>query len=95
MTRRFQRSEVVTLLGVDESFLLQLEEEEIVVAEPDGYADDALERIRFARTLVRDLDVNLPGVVVALQLTKRIETERQQFEDLVHKLRAMLDSSGT
>lgn len=91
MTRQYLRAEVAKMLGVEESFLVLLEAEEIVIARDDAYAAADLERIRFSHTLMHELDVNLPGIVVALQLMKRLEEERVRFEETLEALQRGLE----
>ena len=85
----FTRRQVVELLSIEEGFLVQLEQEEIIQidapdAEPEaGYSEMMLERARVADNLVRDLDVNLAGVAVIVQM-------RENLADLRHELDAAL-----
>ena len=69
----YTRHEIVELLELDEVFLVSLEREEIVVrdAPPEAegeFSERMLERARVAQNLVRDLEVNLPGVAVIVRL---------------------------
>jgi hypothetical protein len=85
------RREVVTVLNVEESFVLELESEAIVKADAEGRFDPtALERIRLCHTLHDELGVNLEGLEVALQLIDRIHAERTQFRQVLDWLRSEL-----
>lgn len=86
----FTRRQVLELLDLDESFLLALEEESIAApeqSEPEPvYSDWTLERIRVARILVQDLDVNLPGAAVILRMREELAELRRRVAALVSEL---------
>jgi len=92
----FTRREIVELLSINEGFLVQLEQEEIVqcdTADEPGPADEVrysevmLERARVADNLVHELDVNLAGVAVILQMRENLATLRHQLEAALGELR--------
>lgn len=88
MTHRddMNRSELLRVLGVDELFLCELEEEEIVHADEHGHFDgSAAERVRVCWTLHHELGVNTAGIEVALRLLDRIQMERHQFHRILDK----------
>jgi len=87
----YTRREVVELLEIDEVFLVSLEREDIVLrdAPPDvegEFSERMLERARVAQNLVRDLEVNLPGVAVIVRLREEMAGLRRHLEDLLAKL---------
>jgi hypothetical protein len=87
----FTRRQVIEILEVDESFLLELEQEEIVECdspetEPGSYSEMMLERIRVADNLVHELEVNLPGVAVIVQMRESLADLRHQVESLAAEL---------
>jgi DNA-binding transcriptional MerR regulator len=85
------RADVQALLQIAEDFLVELERERIVSADAQGgFSAAQLERIRICRTLHHELDVNLPGIEVALRLMDRIAAERRLFQELIDQLRAEL-----
>jgi MerR family transcriptional regulator/heat shock protein HspR len=83
----YSRRQVVELLEIDEGFLVLLEREDIVLhdAPPESegeFSDRMLERVRVAQNLVRDLEVNLPGVAVIVRLREEMAGLRRHVEDL-------------
>jgi len=101
MKERWTREEVLRIFDLDETFLLDLEEEEIVCCfreERSGsrvYAFSELEKLRIAKILVEELGVNLPGVDIILRMRRDMISARKQFdailEDLADKIREELE----
>ncbi len=84
----YTRRQVVELLELDELFLVSLEREEIVESdappEAEGeFSERMLERARVAQNLVRDLEVNLPGVAVIVRLREEMVGLRLRLEELL------------
>ncbi len=85
-------TEVVEFFQVDEVFLQDLEEEDIVCPScRDGlpgksFSAGELEKVRFAKILVKEMDVNLAGVEVALQMRKGMIAMRKQFDAILEDL---------
>jgi MerR family transcriptional regulator/heat shock protein HspR len=85
-------TEIVELFHVDESFLDELEEEEILC--PTCHADPPtklfsvkeLENLRLAKILVEDMGVNLPGVEVILRMRQSMFQMRKQFDMILEDL---------
>lgn len=91
---KLSRREVLTLLGVDEDFLVRLEHEHIVHCDDDGcYSSPQAERVRVSWTMHHDLGVNLEGVEVALQLLDRLYDERRQYRAALERLRARVEGA--
>ncbi len=84
--RRITRVQVARLLEVDEGFLVELEEHEIIDT-PEGYDRAAIERARVCWTMHHVLGVNLPGLEVALHLLESWEDERRRVLELLRALR--------
>ncbi len=87
----FTRKQVIELLEIDESFLVQLEEEEIVAGDPSAaapgcYSEQMLERARVAHNLVAVLEVNLPGAAIILRMRDEMAELRRRVEELVAEL---------
>jgi MerR family transcriptional regulator, heat shock protein HspR len=88
----YTRKQVIELLEIDDGFLVSLEGEEIVARDapsdsPAEFSELMLERARVAQNLVRDLDVNLPGVAVIVRL-------REELAGLRHRLEEVLTQTG-
>jgi MerR family transcriptional regulator/heat shock protein HspR len=91
-------SEVVEIFQVTETFLSDLEEEDIICPEcgentPDKlFPPGEMEKLRIAKILMDEMDVNLPGVEIILRMRQDMIAMRAQFdailEDLADTLRA-------
>lgn len=77
---------------MDESFLDRLEAEDLVRSsetEPrveKVFYVDQVERIRIICNLVNDLEVNLPGVEVILEMRENMIRMQQQFDAILEAL---------
>jgi MerR family transcriptional regulator/heat shock protein HspR len=85
-------TEVVEIFQVDEQFLSDLEEEEIVcpVCGEDKKAKvfpfQELEKLRLAKILMEDMGVNLEGVEVILRMRQNMDDMRRQFDTILEDL---------
>jgi MerR family transcriptional regulator/heat shock protein HspR len=84
----YTRKQVLELLEIDEGFLVTLEREEIVMRDAPSdaggdFSEFMLERARVAQNLVRDLDVNLPGVAVIVRMREEVSDLRRKLEQLL------------
>ena len=87
-----ERTDVVRLLEVEETFLESLERESIVyvdVAE-GGFSPRMVERVRVAHSLVFELEVNLSGVAVIL----RMREELGSMQGALSRVQALLRERG-
>jgi hypothetical protein len=87
----FSRKQLIETLEIEEDFLLSLEREEIVVADApsaDEFSEEMLERVRVAFNLVRELEVNLPGVSIILHMREQMADLRRQLDALAAASRA-------
>lgn len=88
----YRKHQVIEIFGVQESFLDELEREELIKCSavercPEKvYYLDQIERIRIISNLVHDLEVNLPGVEVILQMRHNMMTMRRQFDQILEAL---------
>lgn len=84
--------EVLEFFQVEESFLRDLEEEEIVCPTCNKglstrlFHTNELEKLRVAKILMEDMDVNLSGVEVILQMRKNMINMRRQFDAILEDL---------
>jgi hypothetical protein len=83
--KRMSLTELLEVLGGDESFLEEAREAGLI-DEGESYDVVIVERVRVARTLVRELDVNWPGVEVVLRLREELVTTRHQVARLAKAL---------
>jgi MerR family transcriptional regulator, heat shock protein HspR len=98
----FYRRQIIEIFEIDESFLRRLEDEELVhpvevesVSE-DVFPAEEVERIRIIHNLVSELEVNLPGVEVILEMRENMIRMQHQFnvilEALIKQLKERFDS---
>lgn len=93
MTKKYwSATEVVEFFQVNEAFLDDLEKENIVCSScPDGlsrksFSVGEMEKVRLAKILMDEMDVNLAGVEVVLQMRKSMIAMRKQFDAILEDL---------
>jgi MerR family transcriptional regulator/heat shock protein HspR len=85
-------AEIMDLLQVDEVFLLELEEEEIVcpkcLDDPPlkFFSEKDMENLRLAKTLMDEMGVNLEGVEIILRMRQNMIAMREQFDAILEDL---------
>jgi MerR family transcriptional regulator/heat shock protein HspR len=85
-------TEVVEMLEIEESFLAELEEEDVICPvcrdEPPKklFKTSDLERLRLAKALVEDMGVNFAGVEVILRMRQNMLEMRRQFDAILEDL---------
>ena len=85
-------TEVVEFFQVNEEFLDDLEKENIVYPScSDGlshksFSAGEMEKVRLAKILMDEMDVNLAGVEVVLQMRKSMIAMRKQFDAILEDL---------
>ncbi|MGD9819303.1 MAG: chaperone modulator CbpM [Desulfomonilaceae bacterium] len=85
----YQRRQVIEIFEFEEDFLDELESEELIECsqiDPSGdklYDLDQVERLRIICNLTRELEVNLPGVEVILQMRENMISMRRQFDQIL------------
>ena len=97
-------TEVMELFKIEEDFLSDLEDEEIVcpICRNDSpeklFSSLEMERLRVAKILFHEMGVNLPGVDVILRMRQNMLDMRRQFDDilenLAHDLRERFKNRG-
>ncbi|MBI3000426.1 MAG: MerR family transcriptional regulator [Deltaproteobacteria bacterium] len=85
MAKKYLRiSEVVEICGVDKEFVLRLEEERLIRPvswrKQKLYPLDQVDRVRVARTLIKEMGVNLEGAEVALHMREQMLAMQRQFQ---------------
>ena len=91
MTRKYLGiKEVMKICGVDETFTLRLEREEVI--HPTTYrgkkrcAGGQVDRVRVARILTMEMRVNLEGVDVVLNMREQMIAMQHQFDRVLRLL---------
>jgi MerR family transcriptional regulator, heat shock protein HspR len=88
----YYRRQILEIFEVEERFLDILEEEELVcpVQEESTHEKvfplDQVERIRIISNLVNDLEVNLPGVEVIMEMRENLIRMQRQFDQILETL---------
>ncbi len=86
-------SEVLEVFEIKESFVADLEKEEIVCpvcrkGSPSKlFSAVELEKLRIAKLLVEDMEVNLSGVEIILRMRQDMIDIRNQFDAILEELR--------
>jgi MerR family transcriptional regulator/heat shock protein HspR len=84
--------EVIESFSLEESFLDDLEKEDILcpvsrAESPEKlFSADDLEKLRLCKILVEDMQVNLPGVEIILRLRQNMFEMRRQFDDILEDM---------
>jgi DNA-binding transcriptional MerR regulator len=91
MASRYLRiTEVIEICGVDEKFLLRLEQESLIApvvrANEKLYPPELLDRIRVAHLLIEEMGVNLEGAEIALNMREQMIAMQRQFGALLKRL---------
>jgi MerR family transcriptional regulator/heat shock protein HspR len=92
-------TEVVDRFQVDEHLIEELEREEIICSTcPEGhtiryYSAPDLEKVRLARILMEDMDVNLPGVEVILRMRQGMIEMRKQFDAILEDMASQINEA--
>jgi MerR family transcriptional regulator, heat shock protein HspR len=91
--------EVIEIIEVDEEFIKDLEKEEIVCPTcPEGnsvrrFSSNDLDRLRFAKVLMEDLEVNLPGIEIILRMRQEIIDMRRQFDEILEDMASQIKTT--
>ncbi len=83
-------SEIIKIFNVDEGFIKELEKEEIISPvnkkkkkkREKAISLEDMERLRLAKILMHEMDVNLPGVEVILKMRQNMIDMRKQFDNI-------------
>jgi MerR family transcriptional regulator/heat shock protein HspR len=85
-------TEVVETFEVDEGFLSELEEEELLCpvcregSPAKVFRTQELEKLKLVKALVEDMGVNLAGVEVVLRMRQMMFDMRKQFDEILDDL---------
>ena len=88
----FTTTEIMEIFQVNEDLIISLEQEEIICPECSGdeslkhFSQEEIEKLRIAKMLIEDLDVNLPGVEIILRMRESMISMRRQFDDILDDL---------
>lgn len=79
---RFTYQHLVDLVGGDHELLARLVEEGEIEHGDDAVALVDVDRVLLARTLVRELEIDWPGVEVILRLVSELAEARRRIAEL-------------
>ena len=99
MSKRYWTvTEIMQIFNIDEHFISRLEKEEILCSTCSEessdrlFSENELEKLRLAKILIEEMDVNLPGVDIILNMRHSMIEMRKQFDDiLIDMARQMRD----
>ncbi len=80
--------EITKIFNVDENFIIELEKEEIISPIYKKKKTEKIislkdmERLRMAKILMHEMDVNIPGVEVILKMHQNMIDMRKQFDNI-------------
>ncbi len=84
--------EIVEVFQVQEDLIHMMEREQVITFCSDGKESGKLlpsseiEKIQLAKTLIEDMDVNIPGVEVILHMGQNMIEMRCQFDEILKQL---------
>ena len=85
-TTRFSYQNLVELVGGDDELIARLVEVGEIERRDDDVAVVDLDRVLVAQTLVRELEINWPGVEVILRLVRELAEARAHIAELEKQL---------
>ena len=81
-TTRFTYQHLIDLVGGDQELITRLIAEGEIEVRDDGVARVDVDRVLVARTLVRELEIDWPGVEVILRLVEELALARRRIAEL-------------
>ena len=87
MTTLTIRARLIALLEGDEALYRMLQGSGFVPHDEEALSPEHLELARVAHTLLRELEVNYPGVEVVLRMRAELMATRRQLDELLRLLR--------
>lgn len=81
MKRRITRSELVRLVGGDDELVSILISHRRIV-DDDGFGLRAVDQVLATQTLLRELELNWPGIDVVLHMREQLARARRRIAEL-------------
>jgi len=85
-TTRFTYQHLVELVGGDHELIARLVEEGEIEQRDDAVSRVDVDRVLLARTLVRELEIDWPGVEVILRLVGELAEARRRIAELEQQI---------
>ena len=92
-------TEIIETFQVDEKFIHELEDDEIVCPvckknKPDKlFTPEEVEKLRLAKLLIEEMEVNRPGVEVILHMRQNMIEMRRQFDTILADMAKQLQET--
>ena len=92
-------TEIVDRFQVDQDLVEELEKEEIICSIcPEGhavrhYSAPDMDKVRIARILMEDMDVNMPGVEIILRMRQSMIEMRKQFDAILEDMALQINEA--
>jgi hypothetical protein len=83
---RVLRSTILQVLDGDEDLYEQLRQEGLLPQDEKSLSTEHIELARLTQTLVRELEVNWPGVEIVLRMRSELMETRKQVASLMNLL---------
>lgn len=94
--RHYHIHEIIEYIGCDEEFVDLIEREALIFSEKAlntgerKYPEDQVDRIRVIKNLMDDLEVNLAGVEVILEMRENMMRMQEMFDQILEILHGEL-----
>ncbi len=94
--RHYHIHEIIEYIGCDEEFVDLIEREALIFSEKAlntgerKYPEDQVDRIRVIKNLMDDLEVNLAGVEVILEMRENMMRMQEMFDQIMEILHSEL-----
>jgi hypothetical protein len=82
MTVRIAYERLLALVDEDRELVALLLEEGVIEQHAEGFTAIDLDRVMAAHTLMRELEVNLPGIDIILRLREELNAARRRLAEL-------------
>ena len=85
-------AEIVEIFNVDQNFIENLEKENIICkvrtekTSEKSFSLNDMEKLRFAKILMHEMDVNVPGIEVILRMRQNMIDMRKQIDAILEDI---------
>ncbi len=92
-------SEIVKIFNIDENFIENLEKENIICnagrknTSEKFFSEEDMEKLRLAKIFIHEMDVNIPGFEVILQMRKSMIDMRKQLDFILEDIACQLKTA--
>ena len=85
-------AEIIEIFNVDQNFIENLEKENIICkvrtekTSEKSFSLNDMEKLRFAKILMHEMDVNVPGIEVILRMRQNMIDMRKQIDAILEDI---------